>query len=201
MIYFFPIRAYSLDIFMQIQRISRNMLMGQEPHRRSVLPLCRIPQNKLSQIFFLVVHSFFHIADNLGDESLQHKIAPLLANILKILGVSKIEARAQFVDPSLLQIVSSFLCHHCLGVRHLDMLRGEEMPGHQIVEEFIRRYEGLVSQDLRCNRFLKAETRETSGIWEESGALENSICQGQLFSRLNIVKIAVQKQNFAHVRM
>jgi hypothetical protein len=77
----------------------------------------------------LVVHSFIRIADNLGDERLQHKIAPLLANIRKILGVGKLQARAQFVDPSILQIVASFLCHHCLGVRHLDVFRNEEMPG------------------------------------------------------------------------
>jgi DNA polymerase epsilon subunit 1 len=177
----------------------------------------RNPADQTRSDFLLLVSTFFRVVDNLGDENLQHEVIALRANILKILGIGEFEPRARFVDPSLSLVVPSVLCRHCLSVRNIDVLRDEEILSgswicaycqqpydtrifeRSIYEDFVRRYEAFMAQDLRCSRCVKVQSRRISGTCEDGGTLRNSISREELLARMKVVKVTAQKHDFMHL--
>jgi DNA polymerase epsilon subunit 1 len=177
----------------------------------------RNPADQTRSDFLLLVGTFFSAVENLGDDTLQHKIIALRANILKIMGVGEFETRVKFVDPSLSLIVPSVLCRHCLSVRNIDVLRDEQILGGNwvcgycqqpydvrvferwIFEDFARRYEAFMAQDLRCGKCLKVQSRRISETCEDGGILQNSISPEELVARMNVVRVAAVRHDFKHL--
>jgi DNA polymerase epsilon subunit 1 len=174
----------------------------------------RNPADQTRSDFLLLVGTFFRAVENLGDESLQHESIALRANILKIMGVGEFDARSKFVDPSLSLVVPSVLCLHCLSVRNIDVLRDEEILGGNwvcgycqqpydvriferwIFEDFARRYEAFVVQDLRCSRCLKVQSRRIAGTCEDGGTLQNSVSREEMLALINVARAAAERHDF-----
>jgi DNA polymerase epsilon subunit 1 len=174
----------------------------------------RSPADQTHSDFLLLVGTFFRAVENLGDTKLQHEILALRANILKIMGVGEFDPRAKFVDPSLSLVVPSVLCHHCFGVRNIDILRDEDMLKKSwlcvyclqpydvrifeswIFEDFSRRCEAYTMQDLRCARCGKVQSRKMAGTCEDGGAFQLSISRESMLERMNVIQVAAKMHDF-----
>jgi DNA polymerase epsilon subunit 1 len=174
----------------------------------------RNPADQTRSDFLLLVSTFFRALENLGDEAVQHEIVALRASVLKIVGVGEFDPRSRFVDPSLSLIVPSVLCRHCLSVRNIDVLRDEGILGGNwvcgycqqpydvriferwIFEDFSRRYEAYMAQDLRCTRCARVQSRRIAATCEDGGALQNSVSRDEMLARMGVVRVAAQKHDF-----
>jgi DNA polymerase epsilon subunit 1 len=178
----------------------------------------RNPLDETKSDFLLMVNTFFFAVENLGDARTQHEIHALRANVLKILGLGEFDPRTRFVDPSLSLVIPSVLCRYCLSVRNIDVLRDEviletgnwtccycQQPydvrvcERWIFEEFARRYQAYVTQDLRCTKCQRVHARRLALTCEDGGALQNSVTKEELLQFLNVVGVAARRHAFRHL--
>jgi DNA polymerase epsilon subunit 1 len=134
------------------------------------------------------------------------------------LGVGEFDPRTKFVDPLLLLAIPSVLCRYCLSVRNIDVLMDEvilerrnltscscEQPydvrvcERWIFEEFARRYEAYMTQDLRCTKCQRVHARRLTLTCEDGGSLQNAVTREELLQFLHVVGVAAERHEFRHL--
>ncbi|KAH0792441.1 DNA polymerase epsilon catalytic subunit A [Histomonas meleagridis] len=167
--------------------------------------------------FLLLINTIFYVIDGLGDEKIQHQIQSLRRNILTILNIGEFDQRAKFDDPSLSLTIPNVLCHHCLSVRNIDVLRDEDiLEGNWlcifcqqpydvriferwIFEEFSRRYQFYMTQDLRCEKCKKVQGRKLMLTCEDGGKLKTSVAKDEMLEFMKTVAITAKYHEFKNL--
>ena len=174
----------------------------------------RNPKDITNSDFLLMMNTFFYAVESLTDKVFAQKAQSVRSSALGILSIREFDPRTKFVNPSLSLVVPSVLCKHCLTVRDIDILRDEyilegkwmchscEGPYNVtlferwLFEEFSRRYEAYQTQDLKCERCQKVQSRKACTTCDDGGSLKNSTDREELLEYIRTISIAAKYHRF-----